>query len=565
MSEQTSPQPPSEHTSPDDLNRAKTLRAAKLSPIWIVPIVAVLIGVWLVYDSYLQRGILVTLSMPTAEGIEAGKTTIKTRNVDIGQVEQVRLSDDLNKTLIYARIDAEAEKMLVEDSRFWVVKPRIGREGISGLNTVLSGAYIQLQPGGSNRPETHFDVQDQPPVTLDNSQGIRLNLVSQLGNSLSVSDPVTYQGLVVGRVETAKFDSETKQMRHELFIEKPFDELVTENTRFWSAKGFDFNLTSAGVQLNIASLEALISGGVTFGVLESVVSDPIVKPDHEFVLYANEDAAKQGSYDLYLEYVLMIEDTVRGLVSGAPVEYRGIRIGTVMEVPWQFTSEERNAEQGYSIPVLIRLEPQRLDPEGEFSLNEWQQRLLGMMRSNLRASLKSGNLLTGSLFVDLNFIAEAEKITTLSQFEGKSIIPSTSIGLAQLESKVSNLLDKLNALEVEPLLAGLEQNMQTSNTMLKEVQSMVEDFRMIAQNPALRSLPENINQLVTELQKTLDGFGTDAPIYQELTRSLQQLDKLLRDMQPAAKKISEQPSSLIFDRSTGTDPMPTAPSSGDAP
>lgn len=570
MSVNDTPQAPD--AEPSALNRANTVRAARISPIWIIPIVAVFIGLWLVYDSYLQRGILITLSMPTAEGIEAGKTTIKTRNVDVGIVESVRLSDDLSRALIDARIKQDAEKMLVEDSRFWVVKPRIGREGISGLTTVLSGAYIQLQPGHSSKSQTDFDVQDQPPVTLDATQGIRLKLVSQIGDSLRIGDPVTYQGFIVGRVETAEFDLDSRKMHHQLFIEKPYDELVTENTRFWSAKGFDFNLSSAGVQLNIASLEALISGGVTFGVLEDIENDSAIEADHEFILFASEDAAMQGSYDEYLEYVLLVEGTVRGLANGAPVEYRGLRVGTVMQVPWQFTSEQRNAEQGYAIPVLIRLEPQRLDAENEMLLDQWQARLERMMQAGLRASLKSGNLLTGALFVDLNFMPDAEPITTLATFENMPVIPTTPTGLAQLEVKVSALLDKLNGLEIEPLLASLNQNLQSSDAMLKssdamlqEVRAMVVDFRDVMQNPALQSVPENINQTLSDLQKTLDGFGPEAPAYQELTRSLQQLDKLLRDLQPVAKKIGEQPSSLIFDRSRGTDPTPTAPRSGESP
>lgn len=296
-----------------------------------------------------------------------------------------------------------------------------------------------------------------------------------------------------------------------------------------------------------------------------LLNDKAVQADHAFILYANEDTAMQDSFDAYLEYVLLVEDTVRGLANGAPVEYRGLRVGTVMQVPWQFMSEQRNAARGYAIPVLIRFEPQRLDAESEMSLSEWQTRLQQMIAAGLRASLKSGNLPTGSLFVDLNFMLDAEPITTLDKFENMSVIPTTPTGLAQLEVKVSALLDKLNGLQIEPLLTGLEQNLQSSDLMLREVQAMVKDFRSVVQNPALQSVPETINQTLSDLQKTLDGFGPEAPAYQELTRSLQQLDKLLRDLQPAAKKIGEHPSSLIFDRSRGTDPTPTAPRAGESP
>src|SRR5690554_4642395 len=342
-----------------DAHRAKSGRQSRLSPIWIVPIVAVMIGLWLIYDNYTRLGPRITLTMVNAEGIEAGKTMIKTRNVDIGQVEQVRLSDDLTHTLIIARINPEAQPMLVNDTRFWVVKPRIGREGISGLNTVLSGAYIQLQPGQSSIEQREFEVLEQPPLSTQGAQGLRIKLISQLGNSLRVGDPVTYQGYNVGRVESAEFDSESREMHHQLFIESPYDVLVTDSTRFWSASGIDLKLDSEGFKVNIASLEALLGGGVTFGVLEDLPLGTPAETDSTFTLYGDEESARQGAFNHYLEYVLLVEDTVRGLSKGAPVEFRGIRLGTVVSVPWQFTSPERNSERGFAIPVLIRIEPQR--------------------------------------------------------------------------------------------------------------------------------------------------------------------------------------------------------------
>ncbi|AFJ01832.1 Paraquat-inducible protein B [Methylophaga frappieri] len=552
--------------STSEMHRATAIKASRLSPIWIVPIVAILIGVWLVYDSYLQRGPLVKLTISTAEGIEAGKTSIKTRNVEIGQVESVTLSKDLSQAVIYARLTPEAASMLVSDSRFWVVKPRIGREGISGLNTVLSGAYIRLQPGQSDVAQQAFEILDQPPVDIDGNGGLRLNLTSQLANSLRVGDPVLYQGYLVGRVEQAQFDRDTLQMHHRLFIESPYDELVTQNTRFWSAKGFSFNLTSAGVELDVASLEALISGGVAFGLLDNTDSPaPPAQPEQTFVLYADEEHARQGSFDRHLEYVLLVRDTVRGLINNAPVEYRGIRIGTVVQVPWEFTSEQRNAEQGYDIPVLIRLEPQRLDPNNTLTLDAWQDRINSMIENGLRASLRSGNLLTGALFVDLNFQQGAPAVDINRHFENVRVIPTTPTGLAQLEQKVSSLLDKLNALQVEPLLSALNSNLNTSQAMLAEMQTLVADIRQLINDPALQSSPEKLNNTLDALHTTLQSYDAGAPAYEEITNAIQRMEKLLRDLQPAARSISEQPSRLLFDQPTTTDPTPRAPVSGDTP
>lgn len=543
-----------------DLNRATAVKASRFSPIWIIPIIAVLIGAWLIIDNYRHTGPLITLTMPTAEGIEAGKTKIKTRNVDVGQVEEVKLSDDLTHTLVMARINHDAEEMLVEDTRFWVVKPRVSREGISGIGTVLSGAYIQMQPGESGEQQREFDVLEQPPVSLDDAEGIRLKLISQLGNSLRIGDPVTYQGFTVGRVESAEFNEDSRQVNHQLFIESPYDVLITNNTRFWTAKGINLDLNSEGFEVNIASLEALVSGGVTFGELEDLpATTTSARSERTYQLFPDEESARQGLYSDYLEYVLLVEDTVRGLSEGAPVEFRGLRVGTVREVPWRFSSPERPIRERFAIPVLIRLEPQRLGGREKIDLDTWAERFDGMLNNGLRATLKSGNLLTGSLFVDLNFQSDAADDYRARTFEDRSVIPATPSSLAQIELKVSNLLDKLNALPVEPVLQGLDDNMQQTETVLREIRELTASVDKLVNDPQTQTMPANINQTLTELQQTMKGLSPDSPAYLELNRSLQSLEKLLRDLRPLTKTLEEQPNSLIFNPAPANDPVPPAP------
>ncbi len=541
-----------------DLHRAKSVKASRLSPIWIIPVVAMLIGIWLIVDNYRHTGPLITLTMSNAEGIEAGKTKIKTRNVDIGLVEEVRLSEDLSQALIMARINHDAEEMLVKDTRFWVVKPRIGREGISGFSTVLSGAYIQMQPGESEQQQREFSVLNQPPVAIEGVEGIRINLISQLGNSLRIGDPVTYQGYTVGRVETAEFNKDTRQINHKLFIESPYDVLISSNTRFWSAKGINLELSAAGFEVNIASLEALVSGGVTFGELADLPVNNEANGERIYQLFPDEDSARQGIYSDYLEYVLLVEDTVRGLSEGAPVEFRGIRVGTVRKVPWRFTSPERPSRESFAIPVLIRIEPQRLGGQEKIDLEEWRERIETLLGNGLRATLKSGNLLTGSLFVDLNFQRDQTDGYAKQTFEDRLVIPTTPTGLAQIELKVSNLLDKLNALEVEPILQGMDSNMQQSETLLREIRDLTSSVNQLVNDPQTQSVPANINQTLAELREAVKGLSPDSPAYRELNRTLQSLDKLMRDLQPFAKTLSEQPNALIFNPPAVSDPVPPA-------
>jgi paraquat-inducible protein B len=544
---------------------ANVSKQVRVSPIWIVPIVALLIGLWLIYDNYTRVGKQITLSMTNAEGIEAGKTKIKVHSVDIGQVEQVTLSDDLTHIEVLARITPKAQPMLVKDTQLWVVKPRIGLEGISGLNTVISGSYIQLQPGKELEETDHFTVLDQPPISLNGAKGVHVNLEGKVGNALRVGDPVTYQGLRVGRVVSATFDPKQRKMQHELFIEHPYDVLVTENSRFWTAVGIDVKLDAEGFKANIPTVESLIAGGVSFGHPDDTPMGQPVRSATKFELFANEEAARQQTYAQYIEYVLLVDDTVRGLTKGAPVEFRGLRIGTVMNVPWKFNSPERKKDFRYAIPVLIHLEPGRLADNGQANLEEWKTRIGHMLERGLHATLKSGNLLTGSVYVDLNVGQKGHKPYKRERFEGLPVLPTSATSLAQIEQKLSDLLDKLNHLNVEPVLSGLDKNLQQSEITMKEIRALSVQVNQFISQPDLQQMPANLNKTMQEVQATLKGLSPDSPAYQELTSTLQRLDKALRDIQPLARTLNEEPSAVLFGRKPGNDPVPQAPANQQLP
>ncbi|UXZ55748.1 intermembrane transport protein PqiB [Halomonas sp. 7T] len=560
MANDSTPQQKPTPSEENNLHRAKSSPQTRLSPIWIVPIVAVIIGMWLVYDNYSSRGTLVTLNMENAEGIEAGSTLIRSRNVEIGRVQSVRLSDDLSHAVLTARIQPEAEAMLREDSRFWVVKPRIGREGISGLGTVLSGAYIQLEPGRSEEPRREFQVSDVPPVAPAGQAGLQIRLVSQLGNSLRVGDPVSFQGYTVGRVEDTRFEPESRTMHHQVFIEEPYAQLVTDSTRFWTSSGVDFRLDADGVRVNVESLEALLGGGVTFGVPEDLPMGRPVEANASFSLYVDEDSAREGTFNRYLEYVLLVEDTVRGLSKGAPVEFRGVRLGTVAAVPWNFTAPQPDSRAQFAIPVLIRIEPQRLGIENEdIDLEMWEERFQRMFGMGLRASLKNGNLLTGALFVDLNFQRDLANQYLAESFSERTVFPTVAGGFAQIQAQVTNLLDKLNGLEVEPLLAGLDRNLQASESVLNEVREVSASMNQLLNDPDTQAIGGNLNATLDELRSTLQGVSPSSPAYQELTTAIQRLDRLMRDLQPLTRTLNENPRALLFDNLDTQDPIPRAP------
>lgn len=529
------------------------------SPIWIVPIVALLIGAWMLYDNLSRLGSTITLTVETAEGIEAGKTLIKTRNVEMGKIEKVSLAKDLKSAILIARMSPQAEDMLNKDTQFWVEKPRIGLEGVSGLGTVLSGAYIQLLPGTSTEKQDEFTILEQPPITATDAPGLRINLISHVGSSVRIGDPVSYQGFTVGRVEDSRFDPELREMHHRLYIKSPYEMLVTTNTRFWAASGLDISLDSQGLSVNMGSLESLVSGGITFGVANNSPAGSQAKQDAEYVLFNDAKSAQEGYFEDYLDYVLLVDDTVRGLSNNAPVEYRGLRIGTVISVPWKFSAPQPDSKNRFAIPVLIRIEPQRLESDGsnDTDLKAWAKRLDSLVGFGMRATLKSGNLLTGALFVDLDFYKDAEPFKPVS-FAEVPVFPTISAGLAQIEQKVSNLLDKLNNLKIEPVIASLDKTLVSTEQTMEKVSSIAASVDQLLADPAIGQMPNNIDATMRQLRDTLNGFAPDSEGYSELTQTLSRLEKLMQNMQPVIRTLSDQPNALLFNKTLTEDPQPRA-------
>ncbi len=518
--------------------RALREEPRRVSPIWVVPLVAAAIGLWMVWHGYATRGELITIVMETAEGVESGKTLIKARDVAVGKVESVRLSEDLDHIVVTARINPDAQQLLRQDTQFWVVKPRIGREGISGLTTFMSGAYIQVQPGEDSEPRFEFVALETPPATFQDAAGLRLQLTGERVQAAKVGDPVDYQGYSVGRVESAEFDVTTRKQTYRIYIQAPYTALVTTTTRFWTSSGIKLSLGAQGVTVDSGSAEALLGGGISFDVPEGLGPGQEVDSDAQFVLYPDRDAARQGRFDRHIAFVLMVDGSVRGLSPGAPVEYRGVRIGTVAEVPYRYTQSATSALDNPTIPVLIHIEPQRLDSRSLPADDAlWRERFLALAQGGLRASLGSGNLLTGALLVNLDFVADSTP-PKRERYQGVDVFPSVQAGLGDLQQQLSQLLTKLNGLPVEGLLTQL--------------QALAGNLNLLLQDPGTRAVPAALQQSLQDLSETLNGFSENAPAYKELNR-------LLRDLQPLIRTLDEQPNALIFKRSTRADPEPRAP------
>lgn len=519
---------------------------ARFSKIWLLPILAVLIGLGMVYNDWRNRGIHIQVEFETAEGLVAKKTVLKNRNVDIGIVKKINFSEDKLKILVDIEVDKSMDSFLVEDSEFWVVRPRFGATGFTGIATLVSGAYIEVSPGQSNIEEFEFKGLETPPVTSLNADGIHLKLVSRGTKALKVGNPVLHKGFEVGAVESKYYDDLEQEAHYDIFIQAPFHNLVTKNTSFWNVSGLSLSTSTQGVRFEMASIDALIAGGVEFGLLDGASPGQGVAQNYQFQVYDSiENIEEQRDYK-YIEYVLLVDDSVGGLHRGSPVEYRGIRLGTVSNTMefWQVIDiagvgkEER-------IPVLIKLEPERLMKNGYIALDVFQGIVDEWIREGLTASIESANIITGSLKISLK--PGGEPVDSVEKFGNYPVIPSVPGGFASMTEKFESILTNIEQLPLQETLENLNALIDTADKTVKTSGGVIERA-----SATLTTLEHSL----AELQTTLKGLQPDSQVYRSVEQMIKKIEVTLDEIKPIVKEVTNQPNSLVFGTPAGADKQP---------
>jgi paraquat-inducible protein B len=530
--------------------KAKVVKSRGFSPVWLLPVLALILAVWIITKEFMSQGPLVTIEFQSAEGIEAGKTKIKSRSVEIGIVEEVNLSDDFETAILSARIEKKFEPLLVDDTQIWVVKPRIDDTGISGLGTMLSGAYINVLKGNSDVEKLDFKGLEKPPYIPEPGPGLRLQLKSWKSYGITSGVPVSFRGFKVGKVETAEFNQETLEFEYQIFIEAEFAENICSSTRFWVDSGFQFNLDADGVRFEMGSLESLLSGGIAYDLPEGVVPGSPCENGEEFELFANYQDVLEQPYKYYAEYIMLFDRSVRGLKKGAPVEYRGIQVGSVVDVSMDYLPERAAYRaQSNSIPVLIRVDPGRFRYGDTREAVEITQKLMhDRVKMGMRAMLSTGNLLTGALYISVDYFDDLPE-ATIGQLGAYETIPTISTGFEQIERQVTDLLTKLNGLEVQPTLDETRKFMESAKTTLGNMDAVL-------QEKVLFQLLESLNELVLEMDQMVGGYAPDSRLYQTLQTVLEEIQQISENLEQYSDTLNSRPNSIIFSDSESEDPIP---------
>ncbi len=505
-------------------------RRRALSGVWLIPIFALLVGAWFVYWDWQNRGFGVTVQFENAEGLVASKTKLRYRNIDVGEIEQVALSEDLQRVVVHLRVQHTIKDLVREDAQFWVVRPRISSGGVSGLGTLLSGAYITLAAGDSSLDERmNFIGLEEPPVTPASMPGKRVQLLSEEGDSLRVGQAVHYNGFKVGQIERVSFDTELGQLRAQAFINAPYHEMLTVGTRFWRTGGFGLETGKGGLELRTGSLESMLFGGVSFALPEGVYPGKLVEDNQSFQVFPDRNSIEINPYQHALYYLMLYPGTVRGLQVGAAVEFRGTRVGNVEQVSFGLLTEKQLASvsnAAFPVPILIRIEPARLmgfDTEEQLEVSRLG--LADAVQQGLRATVRQGNLITGDHYVSLEPLAKSGEgeVHALGTY---TVFPSAVSGLAKLTDSATAAFDKIERLPMEKTVEQLNASLIT------------------------------LQRTLWRTDQVMAGLGTDAPMYQEMQQTMKRLRGTLQNIDQLTRTLKNRPSELLFSSQPKADPIP---------
>jgi len=492
-----------------------------LSLVWIIPIVAAVIGAWVAVVKIMEEGPKITIILRSAEGLEAGKTKIRYNGVDIGTITSIRLTDDHKLVIATASMAPKTEAFFVEDTKFWVVSPRISGASVSGLGTLISGAYIGLEIGKSTIMKRDFEALPAPPLVTGDVPGRFYVLKTTDLGSVDYNTPIYFRRLKVGEVVSYELDKDGKTLTVKIFVNAPYDQFVTSETRFWQASGIDLSLTATGISVQTQSVLSLLVGGLAFETPAAAQTLPPAETDAEFTLYNNRAEAFKPPPKNPQTYLLVFNQSVRGLAVGAPVEFRGIQIGQVEDV--RAVADTKTFT--FTVVVTVSVDPQRLGvevtgpAEGSRGKSAAHRKMIDALVSRgLRAQLRTGSLLTGALYVAIDFFPDAPpfKVDWSQEPVRLATVPGKLEGI---DASVASIIKKLDKVPYEEIggdvrktLAGLDETLASAHRTLDHADTLIE---------------------------------SNSGLNQELTNALREVDGAARSLRVLSDYLERHPEALI--------------------
>jgi len=506
----------------DNLPESNIQPRSNFSIIWLVPIVAILIGAWIGYKAWSKMGPIITIYFDTAAGLEAGKTKIKYKNVEIGQVTSIHVNHATDNVIVMAEMENDIKPYLTDKTQFWVVRARVNASGASGLETLLSGAYIGIDPSSKGNSRRIFTGLEVPPVIMGNRPGKHFILHTKNLGSIERDVPVYYRKFNVGRVEDVELDDDGESVTVRIFVNAPFDKWVNPSTKFWNSSGVDVSMNAGGINVETESLVSILIGGISFESSDLSSDITPAEDNSEFKLFASRSDSLQKNYTIGIKYVLNFSESVRGLTVGAPVDFRGMQIGEVTDIQLLFDTKLKQI----TVLVTISIDYGRIVLNGtkkaaDLLYTTHESRTDYFIKQGLRAQLQTGNLITGQLFVALDFFPDAKPFIMDWNAEIPEF-PSVPGTFVELKTHISNILKKVD-------------------TMMTQINELSYKLNHNLEPELSGTLKQTKNTLVT-IQDTLKN---DSPLQQDLQTTLKEFSKAARSIKDLTDYLERHPESLI--------------------
>ncbi len=528
-------------TESDKLAEPRVARRRNWLPslIWLIPVIAALVGITLVVKILVDRGPEIEVSFKSAEGLEAGKTAVRYKNVQIGVVQSIRLARDRSTVQVVLQLGKDSRGFNTKDTRYWVVRPRLDTSGISGLGTLLSGAYIAADPGVDEETVSNFEGLEVPPIVTRDASGKQFVLQSADIGSLDIGAPIYFRHIRVGQVASYELNDDGRGVTLRVFVNAPYDKFVGANTRFWHASGIDMQLNSSGVTLRTQSIASILLGGIAFRAPEDA-NGPVAEENTAFVLAGDEQTAMKSPDGPSQNVLLYFNQSLRGLQPGATVDFRGVVIGEVKSIGVEFSRAERD----FRMPVLIQVYPDRLRRKGVEAAPEsrytQEEQLRFLVSKGLRAQLRNGNLLTGQLYVAFDFFPKAPA-AKIDLAKNPLELPTMGGSLDELQTQVQDIVSKVNKVPIEEI----GRDVRTTLARLDKTLAGAEQLTRTLNNdvaPEMTAAMKDARKTIDNANKTL---AADAPLQSDLRQTLQELGRTATSVRVLTDYLERHPESLL--------------------
>jgi len=532
------------------------------STVWIVPLTALILGLAMIINSWSSKGPTITIRFKSATGIEADKSVIKYKDIVVGKVTDVKFDRDLKSVLITAELSKEMAPYLSENTKFWIVHARLSASSIEGLDTLISGAYIGMEPKRGTKEPKIFEGLQEPPVITEESIGKQFVLEAEDRGSLQAGSPIYYKKINVGSVVSYHLSKDNSKVLIDIFIKEPYDRLVKETTKFWNASGIDATISANGVRIRTESLSAILSGGIAFENFDRYknLKSKEAKEYAHFKLYKDYREAQEIHYDNVVYFWVYFKHSIRGLKQGSSVEFRGIKIGEVVD--YRLIGDINNTE--FEVPILIKIEPGRFNIRDENG-SESQGKAINLnilkklISKGFRAQLQSGNLLTGEMFINLDFFKNVPP-AELKKVNGYFVIPTVPATIEKLKNDIQTLLDRLAKIPLEEIGKNLNDSMKIlKNQTLPEINRATKNASNILESGNETFV--NLNKkTLPELEKTLNSIESmissiknnytdrDSQLNIKLIRLLDEITNTSRAIKSLVNYLERHPESIIRGR-----------------